>query len=64
MSIRDIKIKSENFIREVLFPSLYRVGQPDSNVKLIGEAIIDLREAKTPEDQESRQTANRQLRLA
>lgn len=52
MSIRDIKIKSENFIREVLFPSLYRVGQPDSNVKLIGEAIIDLREAKTPEDQE------------
>lgn len=52
MGVRDIITKSENFIREVLFPSLYRVGQPDSNVELIGDVIIDLLKAKTPEDLE------------
>ena len=50
MGVRDIKTKSENFIREVIYPSLYRLGQPDSNVKVLTRAISDLRESKTPED--------------
>jgi exoenzyme U len=44
MHTRDIITKSENFIREVIYPSLYRLGQPDSNVKLLNGAIADLRE--------------------
>lgn len=50
MGMRDIKTKSENFIREVIFPSLYRLDQPDSNVNLLTWAIDDLRQAKTSED--------------
>jgi exoenzyme U len=44
MGTRDIITKSENFIREVIYPSLYRLDQPDSNVKLLNGAIADLRE--------------------
>lgn len=49
MGMRDIVTKSENFIREVIYPSLYRLGQPDSNVKLLNRAIADLRETKNAE---------------
>lgn len=45
MGVRDIVTKSENFIREVIYPSLYRLDQPNSNVKLLNGAIADLREA-------------------
>ncbi len=48
MSWRDLRTKGENFIREVIYPSLYRLGQPDSNVKLLSTAIIELREATSP----------------
>lgn len=48
MSVRDLRTKSENFISEVIYPSLYRRGQPDSNVKLLTRAIPELREAKSP----------------
>jgi exoenzyme U len=50
MGTRDIITKSENFIREVIYPSLYRLDQPDSNVNLLRWAIDDLRQAKTSED--------------
>lgn len=46
MGARDIVTKSENFIREVIYPSLYRFDQPDSNVRLLTGAIADLREAR------------------
>ncbi len=48
MGVRDIKTKAENFIREVMYPSLYRHGQPDSNVKLLNKAILELRESTDP----------------
>lgn len=50
MGIRDIVTKSGNFIREVIYPSRYRVGQPDSNIKLLEDAANDLRAAKTREN--------------
>jgi exoenzyme U len=50
MGLRDIVTKSENFIREVIFPSLYRLRQPDANVKLLNQAIADLREARSDKD--------------
>jgi exoenzyme U len=50
MGLRDIKTKAENFIREVIFPSLYRQGQPDSNVKLLNKAVFELRESTSPTD--------------
>jgi exoenzyme U len=50
MNLRDLRTKSENFIREVIYPSQYRLGQPDSNVKLLTSAILELREAKSPAD--------------
>ncbi|CAI8721680.1 PNPLA domain-containing protein [Pseudomonas sp. IT-P253] len=43
MGIRNIITSCENFIREVIYPSLYRLDQPDSNVKLLNRAIVDLR---------------------
>lgn len=49
MGARDITTKSENFIREVIYPSVYRLDQPDSNVKLLNEAIADLRETTSAE---------------
>ena len=50
MGVRDIRTKSENFIREVIYPSLYRLDQPDSNVKLLTKAIAELRESTSPAD--------------
>lgn len=49
MGARDITTKSENFIREVIYPSVYRLDQPDSNVKLLKGAIADLRETTSAE---------------
>lgn len=49
MDRRDIVTKSENFIREVIYPSLFRLGQPDSNVTLLSAAIEDLHNVLTRE---------------
>lgn len=48
MQRRDIGVKAENFTREVIYPSLYRPGQPAANVELLQRAARDLREATTP----------------
>ncbi|NVZ51536.1 patatin-like phospholipase family protein [Pseudomonas sp. B6002] len=48
MKRRDIAVKAENFTREVIYPSLYRPGQPASNVELLQRAARDLGEATTP----------------
>ncbi|WP_460133331.1 patatin-like phospholipase family protein [Pseudomonas sp. S1_E04] len=48
MHRRDIAVKAENFTREVIYPSLYRPGQPAANVELLQRAARDLREATTP----------------
>ena len=50
MQRRDIKVKAENFTREVIYPSLYRPGQPAANVELLQRAVRDLGEATTPAD--------------
>lgn len=50
MGLRDIVTKSENFIREVIYPSLYRPRQPEANVKLLNQAIVDLRAARSDKD--------------
>lgn len=42
MSVRDIATKAENFTREVIYPSLFRPGQPESNVELLHRAAQDL----------------------
>lgn len=49
MDARDITTKSENFIREVIYPSLYRLDQPDANVRLLKGAIADLRDTQSAE---------------
>lgn len=48
MKRRDIAVKAENFTREVIYPSLYRPGQPASNVELLQRAARDLADATTP----------------
>ncbi|WP_347169812.1 patatin-like phospholipase family protein [Pseudomonas salmasensis] len=48
MHKRDIGVKAENFIREVIYPSLYRPGQPAANVELLQRSVRDLGEATTP----------------
>ncbi len=48
MSVRDIAIKAENFTGEVIYPSLFRPGQPKSNVELLHRAAQDLAWATTP----------------
>jgi exoenzyme U len=48
MSVRDIAMKAENFTREVIYPSLFRPGQPESNVELLHRAAQDLAWATTP----------------
>lgn len=48
MRRRDIAVKAENFVREVIYPSLYRPGQPKSNVELLRRAARDLGDATTP----------------
>ncbi|MEZ1319098.1 patatin-like phospholipase family protein [Pseudomonas fluorescens] len=49
MDLRDIVTKSENVIREVIYPSLFRLGQPDANVALLRTAIEDLHKVDTRE---------------
>ncbi|KAA6166802.1 type III secretion system effector protein exou [Pseudomonas marginalis] len=48
MQRRDIAVKADNFIREVIYPSLYRPGQPAANVELLHRAARDLAKAATP----------------
>ncbi|OIN47499.1 type III secretion system effector protein exou [Pseudomonas azotoformans] len=49
MKSRDLAVKAENFTREVIYPSLYRPGQPAANVELLRGAARDLADAKTPQ---------------
>lgn len=48
MSARDIAMKAESFTREVIYPSLFRPGQPDANVELLHRAAQDLAWSSTP----------------
>lgn len=48
MKRRDIAVKAENFTREVIYPSLYRPGQPASNVELLHRVAVKLAKATTP----------------
>ncbi|MBC3299992.1 patatin-like phospholipase family protein [Pseudomonas sp. SWRI18] len=48
MKLRDVAMKAENFTREVIYPSLFRAGQPQSNVELLHRAAQDLAWAATP----------------
>lgn len=50
MKRRDIAVKAENFTREVIYPSLYRPGQPASNVELLQRAARDLADATKPSE--------------
>jgi len=50
MKVRDISMKAENFTREVIYPSLFRPGQPKSNVELLHRAAQDLARATTPSE--------------
>lgn len=50
MKARDIAMKAENFTREVIYPSLFRPGQPESNVELLHRAAQDLAWANTPDE--------------
>lgn len=47
MNQRDIATRIDNVLRYVLYPSLFRGGQPGSNIKLIQGAIRELREARS-----------------
>ncbi|MDY7535911.1 patatin-like phospholipase family protein [Pseudomonas sp. Bout1] len=48
MKKRDIAVIADNFTREVLYPSLFRPGQPDSNVALLRRVEHNLGRATTP----------------
>lgn len=48
MKRRDVAVIAENFTREVIYPSLFRVGQPDANVALLRRAEQDMTKATTP----------------
>lgn len=48
MKRRDIAVKAENFTREVIYPSLYRPGQPASNIELLHRVAQNLAKATTP----------------
>lgn len=48
MKRRDIAVKAENFTREVIYPSLFRPGQPESNVELLHRVALKLANATTP----------------
>jgi exoenzyme U len=49
MKRNDLAVKAENFTREVIYPSLYRPGQPASNIELLRRAARDLADAQTPQ---------------
>ncbi|QJI31526.1 type III secretion system effector protein exou [Pseudomonas sp. ADAK18] len=48
MKRHDVAVIAENFTREVIYPSLFRVGQPDVNVALLRRAEQDMTKATTP----------------
>ena len=48
MNLRDLATRADNVLRYVLYPSLFRGGQPESNIKLINGAIRDLNEVRNP----------------
>ncbi|KRP65527.1 patatin-like phospholipase family protein [Pseudomonas orientalis] len=48
MGVRDIAMKADNFTREVIYPSLFRPGQPEANVELLHRTAQDLAWAATP----------------
>ena len=47
MQVRIVAVVAENIRKEVIFPSLYRAGQPDSNVALLRRAEHSLARATT-----------------
>lgn len=50
MSARDIATKADNFTREVIYPSLFRPGQPQANVGLLRRAAQDLAWVTSPSE--------------
>jgi len=48
MKRRNIAVSADSFTREVIYPSLFRPGQPASNVELLQRAARDLAKATTP----------------
>ena len=49
MKRRDIAVSAESFTREVIYPSLFRPGQPASIVELLQRAARDLAKATAPQ---------------
>ncbi|NVZ72145.1 patatin-like phospholipase family protein [Pseudomonas costantinii] len=49
MRRRDVAVVAGNFISNVIYPTLFQPGQPDSNVELLRRAERDLGKATTPE---------------
>ena len=47
MKKRDIAVIADNLTREVIYPSLFRPGQPDANVNLLRRAEHSLARATT-----------------
>lgn len=48
MQLRTVAVVADNIRKEVIFPSLYRAGQPDANVALLRRAEHSLARATTP----------------
>lgn len=49
MKRRDVAVIAGNFIRAVIYPTLFQPGQPDANVELLRRAERDLGKATTPD---------------
>ncbi|WP_260957527.1 patatin-like phospholipase family protein [Pseudomonas citri] len=49
MKLHDLATRVDNVVRYVLYPSLFRGGQPESNIKLLNGAIRDLNEVRSQE---------------
>ena len=50
MKRRDVAVVAGHFIRDVIYPAIFRPGQPDANVELLRRAERDLGKARTPQD--------------
>jgi len=50
MKRRDVAVVAGHFIRDVIYPAMFRPGQPDANVELLRRAERDLGKARTPQD--------------
>ena len=48
MKMRNVAVVCENIRKEIIFPSLYRAGQPDSNVALLRHVEHNLSKATSP----------------